>query len=154
MAGSKAVTSRGPSLLYAVKQVELAVRALMDETLRPLGVTTIQYTALTVLERRSGLTSAALARRSFVTAQTMNDIVMTLERRGYIERQVDPTHARRLTISLTDQGRQLLDEVRDDIRLIEERMAKGLSDHQRESLRQSLRICVDNLIEHQPSDHP
>ena len=60
-----------PSLMYEVKQVELAVRALMDEVLRPAGVTTLQYTALTVLAGRDGLTSAELARNSFVTAQTL-----------------------------------------------------------------------------------
>ena len=37
-------------LLYLVKQVELAVRARLDELLRPDGLTALQYTALTVLE--------------------------------------------------------------------------------------------------------
>ena len=38
-------------LIYLVKQVELAVRSRLDELLRPDGLTALQYTALTVLER-------------------------------------------------------------------------------------------------------
>ncbi|MEO6087476.1 MAG: MarR family transcriptional regulator, partial [Umezawaea sp.] len=75
-----------PSVLYAVKQVELAIRARLDEVLKPLGVTSSQYTALTVLDRRDGLTSAELARNSFVTPQAMADLVVALERRGLIVR--------------------------------------------------------------------
>ena len=40
-----------PMLLYLVKQVELAVRSHLDNLLRPAGLTALQYTALTVLER-------------------------------------------------------------------------------------------------------
>ena len=42
-------------LIYQLKQLELAVRARLDEIVRPAGLTTQQYTALTVLERRDGL---------------------------------------------------------------------------------------------------
>ena len=41
----------------------MAERARMEEVLRPLGVTLHQYTALSILERREGLSSAQLARR-------------------------------------------------------------------------------------------
>ncbi len=68
------VTSLEPSLLYAIKQVELAVRSHLDDLLKGSGVTAVQYTALTVLRRRDGLTSAQLARNSFVKTQSMADI--------------------------------------------------------------------------------
>jgi DNA-binding MarR family transcriptional regulator len=61
-------TEGPPSLLYAVKQVELAVRARLDEGLRGSGITVPQWTALTVLARREGQTSAELARNAFVSA--------------------------------------------------------------------------------------
>lgn len=111
-----------PTLLYAVKQVELAVRAHLDELLRPTGVTTVQYTALTVLARRDTITSADLARNSFVTAQTMTDLVLSLERRELISRTRDPAHRRRLLISLTGKGRAFLAEHADRVRQIETRM--------------------------------
>ena len=145
MAGREAGATMRPTLLYAVKQVELAVRAHMDAVLKPYSVTTIQYTALTVLEHRNDLTSAALARRSFVTAQTMGDIVTALERRGVIARKPDPAHAKRLTISLTEEGQRVLSDVREDIETIERRMTRGLTHGEQEDLRVALQKCFANL---------
>lgn len=130
-----------PSLMYEVKQVELAVRALMDEVLRPAGVTTLQYTALTVLARREGVTSAELARNSFVTAQTMTDMVAALERRELIVRAQDPAHGRRLLISLSDKGRAFLEEHAADIAAIEEQMVSRLSKGERTALHDMLNRC-------------
>ena len=75
-------------LLYLVKQVELAVRSHLDDLLRPAGLTALQYTALTVLERHPDLSSAHLARNSFVTAQSMADMITTLEGRGRIHSRI------------------------------------------------------------------
>lgn len=139
-----------PSLLYAVKQVELAVRARLDELLRPTGVTTLQYTALTVLGRRSGLTSAELARNSFVTAQTMIDMVAGLERRGFITRSPDPEHRRRLLISLTDDGRDFLRRHTAEVAAIEARMVGGLAADERATLHDLLNRCRAALADHAP----
>src|SRR3954447_19312066 len=107
-APARSLPPRPPSLLYAVKQVELAVRAHLDELLRPSGTTVLQYTALTVLDRRDGLTTAELARNSFVTPQAMGELVTSLERRALIDRRPDPGNRRRLLISLTPAGAELL----------------------------------------------
>ncbi|MGA4541962.1 MarR family winged helix-turn-helix transcriptional regulator [Uniformispora flossi] len=127
-----------PLLLYAVKQVELAVRAHLDELLRPTGITALQYTALTVLDRRDGLTSAELARNSFVTPQAMRDLVTTLEKRELITRRHDPAHRRRLLIALTPAGQALLSDTRDDVAALEERMLGGLSSAERHAFRDYL----------------
>src|SRR5690348_14810114 len=97
-----------PMLLYVVKQVELAVRSRLDDLLRPAGLTALQYTALTVLERHPDLSSAQLARNSFVTAQSMADMVTALEERGLIERHRDRTDRRRLVVALTGDARSAL----------------------------------------------
>ena len=68
-------TEPAPLLLYLLKRVELAVRARLDEIVRPAGLTAAQYTALTVLERHDDMSSAQLARHSFVTAQAIADIL-------------------------------------------------------------------------------
>lgn len=97
--------SPSPSTLYLVKQLELAIRAVLDDVLRPHGITTPQYTALTALAARDGLTSAQLARRSFVTPQTMHEQVIALERAGLVSRERDETNRRVLLIHLTELGR-------------------------------------------------
>ena len=136
-----------PSLLYAVKQVELAVRAHLDDLLRPSGTTALQYTALTVLARRAGLTSAELARNAFVTPQSMGDLVTTLERRELVTRHRDPRHARRLLLSLTPAGEALLERVEPQVRALEERMLANLAAPERTALRDYLNRCRTALAD-------
>lgn len=97
-----------PLTLYLVKRLELVIRALMDDALRPLGVTTLQYTAMTVLDSRGPLSSAQLARRSFLRPQTMHEMVLNLEKRGVIAREPHEGNKRILLAQLTDEGRELL----------------------------------------------
>jgi DNA-binding MarR family transcriptional regulator len=134
-------TSLRPSLLYVVKQVELAVRSRMDELLRPSGITALQYTALTVLRRKDGLSSAQLARNSFVTAQSMADTITSLERRALITRRRDPDNRRALLISLTGAGHEVLAAYDEEMDALEERMLSGLTHRQRGDLEVYLNRC-------------
>lgn len=146
MSGSNAEPET--TLLYLMKQVESAVRAHLDELLRPSGVTALQYTALTVLERHPDFTSAQLARHSFVTAQTMADMVTTLEGRGLVERHRDPADRRRLVLALTKDGRALLRRSRGEVAKLEAKMLVGVSPSAAKSLRQIMVTCRENLSEH------
>ena len=137
MVGTQA-TKTHPSLLYMVKQVELVVRSHLDELVRPSGITALQYTALTVLERHDGLSAAQLARDSFVTAQSIADLVRSLENRELVRRERNPRNRRELLILLTDAGRELLARHEEPVRELEERMVRDLTAHQTEQFRQSL----------------
>ncbi|GAB2910416.1 MarR family winged helix-turn-helix transcriptional regulator [Streptomyces heilongjiangensis] len=134
MVGTKA----SPSLLYMVKQVELVVRSRLDELVRPSGITALQYTSLTVLERHDGLSAAQLARDSFVTAQSIADLVRSLENRGLVRRERNPHNRRELRILLTDDGRELLARYARPVRDLEERMIRELTAREAEQFRQAL----------------
>jgi DNA-binding MarR family transcriptional regulator len=134
-----------PMLLYLVKQVELAIRSHLDDLLQPAGLSTQQYTALTALERHPDLSSAQLARNSFVTPQSMADMITNLEGRGLIERHRDSTDRRRLVVALTMAGQDLLDTYRDQVGALEKYMLDGLTKAQISSLRRSLNACHANL---------
>jgi DNA-binding MarR family transcriptional regulator len=134
-----------PSLLYLVKQLELAVRARLDELVRGHGITALQYTALTVLERHDGLSAAQLARDSFVTAQSIADMVRALETRALIRRERNPANRRELLIHLTADGRALLATVAAPVRELESRMIAKLTDSQSAEFRQSLITAWQSL---------
>ncbi|WP_072489117.1 MarR family transcriptional regulator [Streptomyces atratus] len=126
------------SLLYLVKRTELAVRARLEELLKPAGVTALQYTALTVLDRHDGISAAQLARDSFVTAQSMADMVRALESRGLIRREPNPANRRERLILLAAPGRRLLSEYAEPARRLEERMTAGLSAKETDAFREAL----------------
>jgi DNA-binding MarR family transcriptional regulator len=138
-------TGARPTMLYLMKQVERAVRAELDDLTRQVELTTLQYTALTVLERHSDLTSAHLARYSFVTAQSMADMVTSLLGRGLIERHRDVADRRRLVIALTAEGRRLLDLLRPQVALLERRMLSPMTDTEADELRHYLELCREAL---------
>jgi DNA-binding MarR family transcriptional regulator len=138
-AGGRASTAEAaPSLLYMVKRLELAVRSGLDEIVRPAGITALQYTALTVLERHDGLSAAQLARDSFVTAQSMADMVRALEDRALIRRERNRGNRRELLIHLTGAGRELLASLAEPVRRLEERMIEDLTAREQEQFRRVL----------------
>src|SRR3984957_11126347 len=70
------------SLGYLLKQASSALRAAMEDVLRPLGMTVTHYACLELLAQRPGLSNSELARGAFVTRQSMNVLLQSLEREG------------------------------------------------------------------------
>ncbi|MFI1757938.1 MarR family winged helix-turn-helix transcriptional regulator [Streptomyces sp. NPDC020571] len=136
--GAGSAAEAGPSLLYLLKRTELVVRARLEELLKPAGVTALQYTALTVLERHDGISAAQLARASFVTAQSMADMVRALESRGLVRREPNPGNRREKVILLADAGRRLLADHAEPARLLEQRMVADLGPADVERFRDAL----------------
>jgi len=132
---------------YELKRVQHDLRLGMDGTLKGLGVTTPQYAALSVLAEEPGLSNAALARRSFVTPQTMNQIMVRLEAAGLVERRAHPEHGRVLQAYLTKEGEKLRQECAGRVDTVEERMVSGLSEDERQELLGLLRRCSAALRE-------
>ena len=126
---------------YELKRVQHDLRLGMDGELKELGVTTPQYAVLSVLAEDPGLSNATLARRSFVTPQTMNQILVRLEAAGLVERRAHPEHGRVLQAYLTEEGERLRQECAELVDAVEERMVSGLSGDERSNLLILLRRC-------------
>jgi DNA-binding MarR family transcriptional regulator len=140
-----------PRIAYLIKRVERALRLRMDEALKPHGMTTPEYTALSVLRGRDGLSSAQLARRTLVTAQAMNLVVIQLERRGFISRRVDPARARVQRISLTREGTHKLDACDQATLAIEEQLLARLTRGEVYEFRSCLDRCIEALDASRPT---
>ena len=138
---------RDVSLLYLIKQVELAVRQALEEVVEPAALTAVQYTALTVLRRHPGITSAQLARNSFVRTQTMAEMVAFLLDRRLVDRVRDESNRRQYLLSLSHHGNAVVDSLSDPVAAIEHRMLTGLDAEEIELLRTSLLRCRRSLTE-------
>lgn len=124
---------------YVIKQLELALRPYIDGACAAAGMTTAQYTALTVLDRRPGITSSELARRSFVRAQTMAQTMDPMLEEGLVRRERDPQHARRLLLFLTDKGRAAMAEAAPRVRELETLLMTDFTDEEGEAFADYLR---------------
>jgi DNA-binding MarR family transcriptional regulator len=130
---------------YELKRAQHSLRLRMDEALKGLGVTTPQYAAMSVLAEQPGLSNAQLARRSFLTPQTMNQILVRLETLGFVERREHPEHRRVLPTYLTPDGERLLSECDRMVATVEARMVWGLSEDEQRHLLEALRGCAEAL---------
>jgi len=100
---------------------------------------------MSVLAEEPGLSNAQLARRSFVTPQTMNQILARLEALGLVERLEHPEHGRVLQVYLSERGDQLRRECTRLVVAVEARMVSVLSEEERRRLLEALRACTDAL---------
>jgi DNA-binding MarR family transcriptional regulator len=143
---SRAVGAPGrtlPRLSYLVKELERALRARIDDVLQPAQLTAVQYTALSVLSLHAGMSSAQLARRSFVSPQAANEMVSALERRGLIRRRSDSEGGRALSIFLTAPGERTLARCDEQVDALESVLLSGFTGREEAQFRQMLRISRD-----------
>jgi len=134
-----------PRLAYVIGRLDRALRRQLDDAVRPHGLTTPQYTALSVLRARGGLSNAQLARRSFMTPQSMSEVVAALLAKGLVRRDAHPTHGRILLTELTPAGATALEACDEAVDRIEAQMVGELNASERERLLDSLRSCVRML---------
>lgn len=135
----------GTSMGYALKEVSAALRTAMEEVLRPLGMNVTRYACLELLAQRPGMSSAELARRAFVTRQSMNALLQALEQEGYVSRPSEAPVGKVLPTTLTDAGRRSLQQATVAVRSVELAMMTGLTPDEQRSTFDALRTMVRNL---------
>jgi DNA-binding MarR family transcriptional regulator len=135
-----------PRVSYVIARLERAVRAAINERVRPYGLTTLQYTTLSVLGRRGGgLSNAQLARRSYMTPQSMSEVIEALERKHLIRRDPHPNHRRVYPARLTATGAKVLEACDEAVAALEEDMLRELGDDERRALQSGLVAAVRAL---------
>lgn len=133
------------SLGYLLKEAASALRTAMDAVLRPLGMTITHYSCLELLAQRPGLSNSELARGAFVTRQSMNVLLQSLERDGLVTRPAQAPFGKVLPAQLTASGRQSLQKATIAVKGVEERMLTGMSQAEKLSAFTSLKSMVESL---------
>lgn len=130
---------------YSVKRLQQALRAAGDEVLRPIGLTMPQYAALSALATQAGLSNSELARRCFVTRQTMNDLLAGLQRADLVTRAPHPLDGRVRQIELSATAQDVLRRADRAVAAVEQRMTKDVATHERQHLHELLLTCINSL---------
>lgn len=133
------------SLGYLLKEASSALRATMEEVLRPLGMSVTRYACLELLAQRPGLSNSELARGAFVSRQSMNVLLQALEREGYVARPAEAPVGRVLPARLTPLGRRSLQRATVAVRSVEVRMLTGMTETEQSDAFRLLRSMVRSL---------
>ncbi len=130
---------------WLLKRAQDALNTAMTTALREHGASVSEYAVLTALADEPGMSNADLARRAYVTPQTMNQVLRELERRGWVSRHPHPEHGRILQAELTGHGGRVLAACHRAVATVEERMLAGLGPAERTQLLVALQSCIAGL---------
>ncbi|MGH9032048.1 MAG: MarR family winged helix-turn-helix transcriptional regulator [Acidimicrobiia bacterium] len=134
-----------PRPTYLVKQLQEALRLRLVEITRRFDLTTGQYTALSVLAKYPGISSAQLARLTFVSPQAANEMVAALERKHLLTRSVDRSNRRRLEVQLTRAGTATLTKCDELVDELETEVFRGVDAKDRAQFHHMLQTCLDAI---------
>jgi DNA-binding MarR family transcriptional regulator len=127
-----------------VKQVQQLLRRACDSELRTSGLSVSQYAVLRELADRPGASAAELARRCFVTRQSLQDVLAGL-RQSELVAVDEPTRGRARPVTLTAAGRKWLHSAEKAMTRAENRMLAGLGTAEQQRLSELLQRCAQNL---------
>ena len=130
---------------YNLKIAQHRLRQRLDAELAPFGITAPQNAVLLAVAGNPQISNAELARAAFVTPQTMQAILVNLERGGLIVRRPHPGHGRVLMTELTKAGREVVAEGATASDVVERQMLSLLSAEEAKILCELLKRCAAAL---------
>jgi len=117
----------------------------MEAVLRPLGMTVTHYACLELMAQRPGLSNSELARGAFVSRQSMNVLLQSLERDGVVIRPAEAPVGKTLPTKLTPLGRRQLAKATVAVKAVEDRMLLGLDATSQQKARRILSSVIVSL---------
>jgi DNA-binding MarR family transcriptional regulator len=139
-----------PRPTYLVKQLQEALLRRLDDITRRFDLTTRQYTTLSVLAKYPGISSAQLARLTFVSPQAANEMVGTLEGKGFLRRSVNRSNRRRLEVKLTPAGTRALARCDALVDELEGEVFRGVDPEDQAQFHRMLHTCLQAISEPSP----
>lgn len=108
-------------------------------------VTSPQFSVLLALESDPEADQRTIGRAASLDRSTVADVVDRMVRRGYLERRRDPADQRRNLLSLTDEGRALLERLGTRARAMNEALLATLDEDDRRELLRLLKTFVARI---------
>jgi DNA-binding MarR family transcriptional regulator len=133
------------SLPHLVTAVKSRLRQVAFRRLGPHGISPQQYQLLMAIAEGDGRCQGDLARCTWMDKPTASRILRTLQDRGLIRAEADPTHGRRILFRLQPAAEPLVRELQDFRRYMREGMEQGLSAQERAQIRVLLGAVMANL---------
>ena len=125
-----------------------AVRNHMESTvLARFDLSWSAFVVLWVLRVWGEQESHVLAAEAGITGGTLTGVVKTMESKGLAQRAQHPTDGRRVVVSLTDKGRDVIDRAFPEFNAHESLVSSKLSDRARRDLAASLRTIQRTVAE-------
>lgn len=96
-----------PRAFYQILRLHQLVSNCLDVALQPATLTAHQYTILSLVRNMAPTTSALVARRLQISAQSTGETLKALEARGLVVRGDSAENRRLVLFTLTPEGKQV-----------------------------------------------
>ena len=93
---------------YLLKHVYLRFGRLTSAQLEPLGISPVEWAALSCLDDQRGLSQREVAELLGIDRTRMVALVDELEGKGWVERRPQPDDRRKNNVTLTGAGRKVM----------------------------------------------
>ena len=133
------------SLPHLVTAVKSRLRQVAFRRLAPHGISPQQYQLLMAISEQDGRCQGDLARCTWMDKPTASRILRTLQDRGLIRAEADPTHGRRVLFFLQPEAESLVLELQDFRRYMRENIEQGFSAEEKRQIRILMGAVMANL---------
>jgi MarR family transcriptional regulator for hemolysin len=145
--GNKRPSAKQFRFGYLVHDVSRIRRSVMDDVMRPYGITRAQWSMLSTLSRggNNGMTQVDIARLLEVGKVTVGGLIDRLEASGHVERRADAEDRRAKRVFITEKGYDVIRLMVTVASKINRRVLKGLSPIEVETVERALLQVKRNL---------
>lgn len=133
--------------IYLFWQMNVRLQRDMENCLSSFDMTPGQYIALSHLRSKHRYSAAELARRTGVSPQSMNELVLAIENKGMIVREADEKNLRVRRISLTTRGIETLAKIDVKIDHLENSLLSAITPTEVKIIRSSMITLLGRLTE-------
>jgi DNA-binding MarR family transcriptional regulator len=133
--------------IYLFWQMNVRLQRDMEKCLSSFNMTPGQYIALSHLRSKHRYSAAELARKTGVSAQSMNELVLAIEKKGMIVREADDRNPRVRRISLTVHGIETLANIDAEVDHLEESLLSVITPTEVNIIRSSMITLLARLAD-------
>lgn len=131
---------------YLFKVITDKIKIKADADLKKHGLTITQTRVLTFLNNKGGeATQKEIEEFLQVSHPTIVGVVSRMENNGFLITWLDPSDRRNKIVKLTDKSISVVKEIKNLIRLQDEKMLHTLTQEQIKTLEETLKIICKNL---------
>jgi DNA-binding MarR family transcriptional regulator len=143
--GERNVTERALSdyLAYLVAQTHRKLHGDLEKNLQSEGVSVEQWRVLEVLGDRKGLSMGEIADLALMNHPALTKMTDRMVARGLVHRLPDPQDQRRVLVTMTDRGLDLVNRVRSHV----EDQNSAIEEHLGEKGSATLRKLLGSVID-------
>lgn len=132
------------SMGYLMRRIVTTMAADIERAMEPLGLTNAQWRPLGLMHIGPPKTVAELARECFLDTSAMTRLLDRLEAKGYCARTRSVEDRRVVTLSLTDAGRRVAQDIPEVLRGIQNSYLHGFSVEEWDTLKGLLQRVLAN----------